>query len=239
MDQNNTYTQMQKNQYDSGADIMAIQNHKNHDHNPDYYGLLLSDIKNDSEYWKNKSGLDFGCGVGRNVDNLLKLANWKNFDGCDISNENLIRANKFLLNNNHKNYNLIHTDGISLNPIKDNFYDFIMSTIVLQHIAVYDIRINILKDLYRILKSDGLFSFQMAKYNGNINRAKYFENSWLAQGTNGYYDVSVDDPNDLINDLVKIGFNNITYEIKPEWDADNLKYTDINSSSWIFVKCKK
>ena len=233
---NNPYTKMQKQQYDSGADIMAIQNHKNHDLNPDYYKTLLSDIDNSFD---DKNGLDFGCGIGRNIDNLLKLANWSCFDGCDISKENLIRVNKFLINNNHKNYNLFHTDGISLNSLKDNYYDFVMSTIVLQHIAVYDIRFNILKDIFRVLKENSLFSFQMATYNKNINHAKYFDNNWAAQGTNGYLDVSVDNPQDLINDLKLIGFKSISYEVKPEWDADNLKYTDINNSSWIFVKCRK
>ena len=42
-----------------------------------------------------RTALDFGCGVGRNVDNLLKLSDWRRVDGCDISQENLIRARAF------------------------------------------------------------------------------------------------------------------------------------------------
>lgn len=47
MDQNNKYTTMQKNHYNATADIMAIENHRSHDLNPDYYGLLLQAVKND------------------------------------------------------------------------------------------------------------------------------------------------------------------------------------------------
>ena len=45
------------------------------------------------------------------------------------------------------------TDGVTVKPLLDNFYDFVMSTIVLQHIAVYEIRKSILSDIYRVLVS--------------------------------------------------------------------------------------
>ena len=45
----------------------------------------------------------------------------------------------------YKNYNFYVTDGQSLNPAPSEEYDFIFSTIVLQHIPVYNIRRSISK----------------------------------------------------------------------------------------------
>jgi len=243
MNKDNIYTKMQKDFYNSTADMMAVENHKTHDNNPDYYNLLLKEIKNQSPSWDGKIALDFGCGVGRNIDNLYKLANWNRVDGCDISEENLIRADKFLQSCDFATklpYTLQVTDGTTLQPLKDETYDFVMSTIVLQHIAVYDIRKSLLNDIYRVMKSGALFSFQMAKYNhALINSANYFDNIWTASGTNGEFDVSVDDPKDLINDLINIGFQNISFEIKPDWDWINNCYLPTNRSEWIYVKAFK
>jgi len=242
MNKDNIYTKMQKEYYDSTADFMAVENHKTHDLNPDYYGILLKDIISDSKLWENKTALDFGCGVGRNVDNLLKLSDWRRVDGCDISQENLIRARAFLQKCGHSEdkCDLQVTDGVTVKPLLDNFYDFVMSTIVLQHIAVYEIRKSILSDIYRVMKSGGLFSFQMAQYNHDIVKsAYYFDNSWNAPGTNGAFDVSIDNIQDLIADLQEIGFNNISFEIKPEWDWMNNCYMPTTRSTWIYVKAYK
>lgn len=242
MDKNNQYTNMQRNYYDSTAHIMEIENHRKHNSNPDYYGLLLKEISDNPENWKNKVALDFGCGCGRNVKNLVELAPFNHADGCDISKENIEKTRQFLHNSNiEKNiYNLYTTTGISLDPIESNKYDFVMSTIVLQHICVHSIRLNLLKDIYRVMKDNGLFSFQMAQYNrqGETNATYYFDDNWNAPGTNGMKDVSIDDPNDLIKELSEIGYKNISYVIRPDWDYNNEKYFE-NGNKWIFVKCYK
>lgn len=238
VNQDNKYTKMQQEFYDSTADIMAIDNHRGHDSNPDYHGILLSNIVENKDEWSGKTALDFGCGIGRNVDNLAKLADWAYVDGCDISSENIVRADKFLstvLDNS--NYNLYTTTGIDLQPIASDRYDFVMSTIVLQHIAVYDIRFSIISDIYRVMKTGGLFSFQMAQYNSVIDKANYFDNTYDAPGTNGRFDVSIDNPDDMINDLIKIGFSNISYEIKNEWDANHRLYC--TGDNWIYFKAWK
>lgn len=232
---------MQRNYYDSTADIMAIENHRGHDSNPDYYNLLLKDISKNPQFWKDKVALDFGCGIGRNVDNILRLADWKRVDGCDISGENISRADKFLKScHPAEKFQLAVTTGTSLQPLEDNTYDFVMSTIVLQHIAVYDIRFSLLSDIYRVMNRDGLFSFQMAQYyDPSIPRANYYDNVWDANGTNGALDVNVSNPTNLIDDLVKIGYKNIIFEIRPEWDANNKCYMNTDRSNWIFVKAFK
>ena len=44
--------------------------------------------------------------------------------------------------------------------LNTNEYDFVMSTIALQHICVYDIRYSIMKDIHRVLKDGGVFTAQ-------------------------------------------------------------------------------
>lgn len=238
LDKDNIYTKMQREFYDATADIMAIDNHRGHDSSPDYYGILLGDI---NQSWSKKSALDFGCGIGRNVDNLSKLADWTTVDGCDISSENIKRANDFLKTVIPENkFKLYTTTGVDLKPIGSDRYDFVMSTIVLQHIPVRSIRVSLMKDIYRVMKVGGLFSFQMAQYDrGQIGSANYFDEVIEASGTNGRYDVSVENPSDLIIDLEEIGFSDITYQIRPEWDAYAKTYVSSPHSRWIFVKAWK
>lgn len=239
VDSNNKYTHMQRQYYDSTHELMSISNHSGHNSNPDYYGLLLKDITENPTRWTNKIALEFGCGCGRNVRNLLTSAPFERVDGCDISGENIKESEKYLQSENisKDKYNLYTTDGVSLQPIEDHQYDFIMSTIVLQHIAVHDIRYNLLKDIYRTMKENGIFSFQMV----NIGApAKYFDNTWNASGTNGAFDVAVSDPNDLIKELTEIGFKNITYTIRPEWDANTQRYfPEGHPTTWIYVRTIK
>lgn len=116
-------------------------------------------------------------------------------------------------------------------PAKSNFYDFIFSTIVLQHIAVYSIRKKILQDFYRCSKYGAVISFQMGG-KGLPHFATYYDDAFDARVTNGGYDVSVTDPKNLIDDLRDIGFTNIRYEIRPSWE-------DVGHSEWVFITCLK
>ena len=68
VNKSNNYTNMQKNQYSSGT-----SNHPEHNDNPNYWDILLSDLK-DSDKWSGKNALDFASGKGRNVSNMLSTS---------------------------------------------------------------------------------------------------------------------------------------------------------------------
>jgi len=227
--ENNIYTQMQKRVYGFGT-----SNHDEHNTNPDYWDILLSDLKNKIS-WKNKVALDFACGKGRNVTNMLSICDWKRVDGIDIS-----QANIDFCNNNYdsKIYSSkwYCNNGINVSNLKSNEYDFIMSTIALQHIPVYDIRKSLITDLLRTLKPGGLFSFQLG-YGEGLNspigpRSSYYDNIYEAANTNSAHDVRVHDKQDVIDDLSKIGYNNITTTIRPS-------YSDSGHEKWIYIKAYK
>lgn len=224
---NNKYTNMQKGQYAGGT-----SNHEEHNTNSDYWDILLGDLKN-FQNWENKIGLDFACGKGRNVTNMFSLCKWNRVDGIDISQGNIDYCKGTYIQQSSDWY---CNNGVDVSDLKSDEYDFIMSTIALQHIPVYDIRKSLITDLFRTLKSGGLFSFQMGYGSGLESelgpRVSYYENHYDAPGTNSICDVRIQNPNEVIEDLEKIGFTNITTEIKES-------YSDSGHPNWIYVKAYK
>ena len=214
--------------YDSGTN-----NHIEHNENPLYWDLLLGDIKSNPENFKNKTALDFGCGQGRNVTNMLSLAEFNRVDGVDISPANIEFCSNTYQNQSSDFY---LNDGSDLKDLKSDEYDFVMSTIVFQHICVHELRYQLKQEIYRVLKSGGLFSFQMGygdiNFTGHTRPNNYYDNSYGATGSNGSDDVRVTNEKDLISDLEKIGFKDITFEIKEP-------FLDGGHPNWIYVKCKK
>ena len=223
----NKYTDMQKRQYATGTN-----NHENHNANSNYWDILLGDLK-DKEKWHGKVALDFACGKGRNVTNMLNLCDWNRVDGVDISTGNIdYNKSEYAAQNSDWYCN----NGVDVSDLKDNEYDFIMSTIALQHIPVYDIRKSLITDLLRTLKPGGLFSFQLGYGEGLESpigpRVSYFENHYDAPGTNSICDVRVHTEEEVINDLKEMGFINITTEVRESYD-------DSGHPQWIYVKCYK
>jgi SAM-dependent methyltransferase len=223
----NRYTAMQKIQYKKGT-----SDHLEHNSNKDYWEILLGEINEDPANFNQKKALDFACGKGRNIENLWKInPNFHAVDGCDISAANISHCiDRFV----DKNGSFVTTSGTNIYPLEDSTYDFVMSTIALQHIPVHEIRFSLLKDIFRVMKSGGLFSFQMGCGSELVDTtggvlSGYFENNYDANGTNSIHDVQVVDPNDVIGDLRKIGFTDISYLIRPS-------YSDIRHENWIYFK---
>ena len=195
------YLNKQKNIFESTHDGMTILNHKQHNDDPEYWNILLKEIKQDKEKWKNKTALDFGCGCGRNLKNLLDLAEWARVDGCDISLKNAEYAKKWT--SQYYQSDKIHTwetNGKDIQPCKNETYDFIMSHIVFQHIASYSIRFSIMEDLYRCLKVGGFISLHFLDLTESNS---YFEDSFINRNC------VVENKEYLIHDFKKIGFKNI------------------------------
>jgi SAM-dependent methyltransferase len=229
IDTNNKFTKLQKEFYKSGT-----TNHEEHNSNPDYWDILLKEITSDRSIWSEKSALDFACGKGRNVANLLSLANWKRADGVDISEENI----NFCKQNFDKNKtNWYCNNGFDLSELISDSYDFVMSTIALQHIPVYSIRKNLIKEILRVIKPGGIFSFQMG-FGENLedafNRPKssYFEEAVYATGTNSKHDVRVQNEQEIIQDLKEIGFSSVKTVIRDS-------YSDHGHPKWVYVNANK
>lgn len=201
----NSYLKNYKDTFESQHHLMVVENHHQHNSDPEYWAILLANVKFNSDYWEGKNALDFGCGCGRNLYNLSTLANWANIDGCDISPSNAAYAKKWFDSQNKTTAKCKtwESPGNSIKPAEDNYYDFIMSHIVFQHISSYDVRFSIMSDMYRSLKEGGLCSLHFMDMEV---ASQYYENS------NEWKNCVVGNPQFLINDFEKIGFKNVTCE---------------------------
>jgi ubiquinone/menaquinone biosynthesis C-methylase UbiE len=221
----NKYTTMQLNQYNALASRWSESNRDpvvgsfdGHNNWVDYENLFVN-LENQSEL----IGIDWACGPGRNI--VKYNGRFKRLDGVDISPVNIQKATSYLHNNNITNSKLYVSNGVDLDIIESNTYDFAMSTIALQHICVYDIRFSILSDIHRILKPGGMITFQMGFGSPSPRTVGYYENFYDATGSNRICDVCVESPEQIEGDLTKIGFKDFKYiigkvgpgDVHPNW----------------------
>ena len=156
----NKYTQMQLNLYNGLASEWSEANRDpvvgsfDSHNNWNDYDNLFQRLENQSEL----IGLDFACGPGRNI--VKYNGRFKRLDGVDISPVNIEKAQSYTSNRGIETI-LYNSSGTDINVVPSNEYDFVMSTIALQHICVYDIRYSIMKDIHRVLKDGGVFTAQM------------------------------------------------------------------------------
>jgi SAM-dependent methyltransferase len=218
---------MQVDYYETTADLMNVENHRGHNGNQDYWDILVRDTESG---FRDKVGLDFGCGCGRNVQNLWWR--FRRMDGVDLSLGNLVHARENLraVGCPPDRYRLFQANGVDLGNLASGEYDFVMSTIVLQHIAVYEIRRQYLQEFFRVMAPGGLLSFQMG-YGEGQGKAEYYDNHYDALATNSLHDTKVTDPAQIRDDLEQIGFVGFEHAIRPAYDDGH--------ASWIYAKARK
>jgi len=232
-----SYNSMQKQQYKkytgSFADSMelCVGEFKSHEAYP-YEQYLL-------EHYSGTYGivLDFACGMGRMMNRFMPI--FETVDGVDLSLEYITYAEKYLKEkgNSLGKFNLYQSSGMGVDIGKPEHYDFIFSTIALQHICVYDIRLSIFKDLWALLKPDGSCCFQMGF--GWDNGTHWFSNKFTARSTNAGLDICIPDESHLEGirkDFENIGYKDVKFEMKlsPHPEKGNT-YHPI----WLFIHMKK
>jgi SAM-dependent methyltransferase len=206
------YLKLYKETFESQHHLMSAGGdggHHHHNPDPDYWNILLGDVKSNSERWKGKKAFDFGCGCGRNLVNLSTLADWSNIDGCDISPSNAGYAKEWFdkANTTSAVCRTWENNGRDIQPTSYK-YDFIMSHIVFQHISNYDVRFSILSDMYNSLEEGGLCSLHFMDLGQSVS---YFENS------NDWLNCRVENPQFLFDDFTKIGFNDVQIAVGPDY----------------------
>jgi len=228
------YLDMQNSYYDEYASKWSLEfrdpvvgSYDAHNNWTDYDNFLFKDFETSELI-----AIEYGCGPGRN---LVKFSDrFARVDGIDISDVNIEKARLNINANNIQEPNLYVTSGDNLSAVVDESYDVVFAVICFQHICVHEIRFNIMKDIFRVLKPGGKLCFQMG-YGGKdgIPTAGYYDNNYDAGSTNGHSDVSIADEQDLREDLLdKIGFKNYKSDIRETGPGDNHK-------NWIWVQVEK
>lgn len=106
---------------------------------------------------RDKKILDVGCGAGRTTFGLYKLG-YKNIVGVDLC-EDFIKFAKNYAKNNNFNINFQTEDATKLNFPEHSFDVVFFSFNGLMCIPGEENRINAVKNVYKILKPNGLFIF--------------------------------------------------------------------------------
>ncbi|MFC2113954.1 class I SAM-dependent methyltransferase [Bacteroidota bacterium] len=104
-----------------------------------------------------EKALDFGCGVGRLSRSLTSY--FSDITGVDVSQSMVTKAlelNKDLEQVLH----FVHNTENDLELFQNATYDFVFTTIVLQHIP-YPESLSYIREFARILKSGGVMVFQL------------------------------------------------------------------------------
>jgi len=227
------YLDMQKTYYDKFGKKWSLKeknfvvgSYDQHNLWPHWERLLFRDIDTTG-----MRALEYGCGPGRNLIKFNKL--FSQIDGIDISKECLEKAKINLKEHSVvRNTNLLVGEGDNI-PVSNNEYDFVYSVICLQHIACYSIRFNIFKEIYRILKPNGYFSFQMGfgkKDDGSSS--EYYEDAITAKKTNGRFDTRIENEDYLKDDLLnKLDFKN--------YQSSFIDPNKCLHEKWIFVTVQK
>jgi SAM-dependent methyltransferase len=103
--------------------------------------------------------LDFGCGVGRLTQAMA--AEFRQCDGVDISASMIRLARRHNRFADRCTYH--HNVAADLALFPDNHFDFVYSTLVLQHIEPRYI-MGYLREMLRVLAPDGLLVFQLPSH---------------------------------------------------------------------------
>ena len=109
--------------------------------------------------------VDLGCGIGRISEFMAD--DFDNVIGLDISGEMIREASKRLIE--HTNIEFIETDGKSI-PLEDDSVDIVFSYLVFQHIKEREIVEKNFKEVYRVLKDEGLFKVRIRSDKVDLNK---------------------------------------------------------------------
>lgn len=155
------YLRMQKAEYAKVFEVLGdrtVVGHYDFHENVPYETLLLhryGDLRRPIfDGFAGRTALDYGCGEGRMIRRLSPL--FERVDGVDISDDMVALARERCSGSQ-----IWSTAGSDCAEAADEAYDFVYSTISIQHIGSFDIRDRIIKDLNRVMKSGGKGTLQM------------------------------------------------------------------------------
>jgi len=123
---------------------------------------------------KDKRMLEIGCGIGRQTRRFSEM--FEEVYSIDISSKMIAKATE--LNSDLKNVNFIKASGQDLKDFQDNYFDFVYSYGVFQHIPDKGIVYNYFQEIHRVLKRGGVFKTQLVQQSTS-NKGWYFASGFI------------------------------------------------------------
>jgi ubiquinone/menaquinone biosynthesis C-methylase UbiE len=118
--------------------------------------------------------LEIGCGIGRLTKHLAGI--FGEVYGTDVSSE-MIHQGRERLRSYH-NIQLRETNGSDFAELPDEYFDFIISYIVFQHVPSKEIILSNIRDAYRLLKPGCVFKFAVRSLM-NDELARMQKDTWI------------------------------------------------------------
>jgi len=187
--------------------------------------------------------VDFGCGPGRMVNRLTRRGWFKRVDGIDVSDYALEFARRM-----YPGSTFYTSGGADVGDTPADTYDFLYSTIAIQHISCWSIRERLYSHFSRILKKDAELCIQLAYnptakagvWSADTEHASYRSDYFEARGTNGHADMIINqgDLADVREDFER-HFTNVQFTFANVSDAyanlDGEYHAPYWASHWLFV----
>src|SRR5262245_23550262 len=114
---------------------------------------------------ESRRALEIGCGPGRLMRPLS--GHFAEIHGVDVSDRMVRLAERNLADLPHAHVHA--TSGSDLSPFADEYFDFVYSYAVFQHIPSREVVIQYLREAARVLKTNGILACQ---FNGLIEPSK-------------------------------------------------------------------
>lgn len=109
--------------------------------------------------------LDYGCGTGRNIRYIIDNTNNVITDGTDIIEQ---------LEKQHDKHDILRKKGVFINVssnIKNNYYNYVLCSHVLNVIDNDGIKLNVLQDIHNKLVNNGIAIIEVRTKN-DVESAK-------------------------------------------------------------------
>jgi ubiquinone/menaquinone biosynthesis C-methylase UbiE len=104
-----------------------------------------------------KRGLEIGCGPGRLMRPMAR--HFQEIHGVDVADEMVTRARRNLAGT--PNAHAQHATGSDLSAFEDDYFDFVYSYAVFQHIPSGEVVFGYLREVARVLKAGGVAHLQL------------------------------------------------------------------------------
>jgi ubiquinone/menaquinone biosynthesis C-methylase UbiE len=185
-----------------------------------------------------KSVLDIGCGGGRTTKALNALT--KDYTGIDYST-NMIEACR----EKYKAIKFVHCDASNMSIFNDKKYDFVLFSFNGIDCMSHGKRLKALKEIYRVLKNDGVLAFSTHNldYNRNVTAYDIYDVNILRNIRNlcSYFKVRKSQQRNekfaILSDPLA-GFGHLSYYIKKSYQIKVLRDFGFRDIEILNRKCQ-